>query len=111
MLTPKKLAGVLGGLFLGFVITAGQVALAAAEEYRVNLIATIDDAPAMENVEWTMYRHSGEEVKKAHKHTTHVNLPSGKYRVVAKLTSENRTIVRARNVFVNNDTQVVVPMD
>ena len=83
--------------------------IAAAEKFRVSLIATIDDDPALENVEWTVYS-GGEAVKKAQKHSTHVNIPRGKYKVVARLTSD-KSIVRTRNFLVRNNTKVVVPMD
>ena len=69
---------------------------------------SIDD-PAWENVEWVVYS-GGAAVKKARKHSTHVNIPKGKYKVVARLTSD-KSIVRSRNFLVRNNTKVVVPMD
>ena len=85
---------------------------AIAEDFRVNLIATIDDDPAMESVEWTVYKNGNDAVKKARKHSTHVKIPAGKYKVVARLTSNNKTVVRIRNFYVrSNNTQIVMPMD
>jgi hypothetical protein len=83
-----------------------------AQEFRVSLIATIDNGPALEKVEWTVYRNGTEAVKKADKHLTQVTVPPGKYTAVAKLTgADNRTVVRKRNFYVSNNTRVVVPMD
>ncbi len=91
---------------------AMPVAMAANESFRVNLIATIDDDPAMESVSWTVFRNGTEEVKRAHKHTTYVNIPPGKYTVVARLIADDKTVIRKRNFFHTKDnTWVVVPMD
>jgi len=94
-------------LIAAFAVPVSSIA--ATEKFRVSLIATIDDDPAWENVEWTVYS-GGEAVKMARKHSTHVNIPKGKYKVVARLSS-NKTIVRSRNFLVRNNTKVVVPMD
>lgn len=82
----------------------------AAEKFKVNLIATIDNGPAMESVEWTVYRNGNEKVTTAKKHSAHIKVPPGKYKAVARLVS-NRNITRTRSFYVRNDTEVVVPMD
>lgn len=85
---------------------------AAPSDLRVNLVATIDNGPAMENVTWMVMRNGTEEVKRAHKHSTHVKIPSGSYTAVARLKSDNKVIVRTRNfLLTRNNTMVVVPMD
>ena len=111
MFNPRKLLQVSVCAFL--VSAAAPISgIAATEEsFRVNLIATIDDDPAMESVEWTVYRNGSEEYKTARKHSTHVNIPPGRYKVVARLTSDDGTVIRTRNFHVRNNTQVVVPMD
>lgn len=107
---PRKLLQVSACALLLAAFAAPASAAGNAEKFRVNLIATIDDDPAMENVEWVVYRNGSEAVKTARKHSTHVNIPPGKYKVVARLTSD-KSIVRTRNFHVRNNTQVVVPMD
>ncbi len=86
---------------------------AAAEGLRLNLIATIDNGPALEKVKWEIFRNGTERVKSAQKHSTHVNIPAGKYTIVARLTTANdKTVVRKRNfIHRNNNTLVVVAMD
>ena len=86
--------------------------MAATENLRLRLIATIDNGPAMEQVSWSVFRNGTEEVKRAHKHSTRINLPRGKYTVVARLTSDNKVIERRRNFFHTSDNSLlVVPMD
>ncbi|MGB0849355.1 MAG: hypothetical protein ACPGSM_21650 [Thiolinea sp.] len=110
MLNPIKLLQAGACVFLvAFALPFSSIA--AGENFRVNLIATIDDGPAMESVEWTVLRNGTETVETARKHSTHVNIPPGKYKVVARLTSDDKTVVRTRNFLVRNNTQVVVPMD
>lgn len=115
MFNPKKLLKTsVSALLISAIIPLSSHASAEveAENFRVNLIATIDDDPAMENVDWTVYRNnSDEEYKVARKHSTHVNMPRGVYKVVARLTADDKTVIRTRNFHVRNDTQVVVPMD
>lgn len=82
----------------------------AAEEFDVNLIATIDNGPALESVEWTVYRNGTETFKKANRHLANFKMPAGTYKAVARLVSD-RSVVRSRNFLVRNDTQVVIPMD
>ena len=94
------------------VISLNGVANGATDSLRVNLIATIDNGPAMEDVTWRLYRNGTEEVKRASNHSTHVKIPPGKYTAVARLTSDDKTIVRTRNfLHTRNNTLVVVPMD
>lgn len=95
-------------LLTGLLLVVSSAAF-AAEEFRVNLIATIDDGPAMENVTWKVYRN-GTEFTTANKHSTHVKVPPGKYTVKASLTSDS-TVERERTFYVRNDTKVIVPMD
>ncbi|MEZ5535804.1 MAG: hypothetical protein R3F02_09270 [Thiolinea sp.] len=105
--TKSAPALVLAGFLFLFAVSAE-----AEEQFRVNLIATIDNGPAMEKVEWTVYRNGTEAFKKARKHLTQITVPPGKYTAEARLTdSDNRTIVRKRNFYVSNNTEVVVPMD
>ena len=112
MFNSRKLLQVSICAFLISAATPISSSAAAEEEnFRVNLIATIDDDPAMESVEWVVYRNGSEEYKTAKKHSTHVNIPPGMYKVVARLTSDDKTIIRTRNFHVRNNTQVVVPMD
>lgn len=88
------------------------VANAATPDLRVNLIATIDNGPAMEDVTWRVLRNGNEEVKRAHKHSTHVYMEPGKYTAIARLTSDDKVIIRKRNFMVtSNNTMVVIPMD
>lgn len=83
-----------------------------AQEFKVKLIATLDNGPAMEKVEWTVYRNGTEAVTKADKHLAEVKIPGGKYTAEARLTgSNNRTVVRKRSFYVMTDTKVVVPLD
>nr|CAA6822683.1 MAG: Unknown protein [uncultured Thiotrichaceae bacterium] len=82
----------------------------AAEDFDVNLIATIDNGPALESVEWTVYRNGTETFKEAKRHLAHIKVPAGTYKAVARLVSD-RSVVRTRNFMVKNDTQVVIPMD
>lgn len=82
----------------------------AAEQFKVKLIATIDNGPAMESVEWTVYRNDDEPVTTAKKHLASIKIPPGKYKAVARLVSD-RSVVRTRNFYVKNNTRVIVPMD
>ncbi len=96
-----------------FILPGVQQAY-AADDLRVNLIATIDNGPAMEDVKWTVYRtDTNTAVKSAKNHSTHVLLPAGSYRAVATLTSsDNKTVVRSRRFHVRTpDSKIVVPMD
>lgn len=84
-----------------------------AQELRLNLVATFEDQPAMKDVSWTVYRtDSDKEVTSARYHSTHVTLPAGDYRVVAKLTENDKTVTRTRNFQLRtSDSRIVVPMD
>ncbi|CAA6807644.1 MAG: Unknown protein [uncultured Thiotrichaceae bacterium] len=82
----------------------------SAEEFDVSLIATIDDGPALESVEWTVYRNGNETFKQAKRHLARLKMPAGTYKAVARLVSD-RSVVRSRNFLVRNDTRVVIPMD
>ena len=96
---------------------------AYAKDLRVNLVATIDNGPAMENVSWKLYRvddavnsskpvPSGKPITSADNHSTHVLLPAGRYRAVATLVSDKKTITKVMDFHVRtSDSRVVVPMD
>ncbi|HPE60705.1 MAG TPA: hypothetical protein PLB10_10225 [Thiolinea sp.] len=87
--------------------------LFAAENLRVNLIATLENSPAMESVTWKVYRLDNKhEVTSARNHSTQVQVPAGSYRVVATLKTDDKTVVRERSFHVRtNSSNVVVPMD
>ena len=99
-------------MFFVAVLTATSMA-AHAEGLRLNLIATIDNGPAMERVTWRVYRSGTDSaVTEATNHSTHVTVPAGNYRVVATLTSNSGTVTRSRDVNVRaSDSRVIIPMD
>ncbi len=107
----KAVSGTLASIAL--VTLLSMLSVAQAEDLRVNLVATVDNGPAMENVRWTVYRGDTQsEVVSASNHSTHVKLPAGDYRVVATLTSSDRVVTRARSFHLRtSDSRIVVPMD
>ena len=98
---------------LAVVVGCAVSTVVQAQDLRVNLIATIDNGPAMENVKWTVYRSGTEAlVTSATNHSTHVLLPAGRYKAVATLVSNNRTITRSKDFHVRTtDSSIVIPMD
>lgn len=109
----RSIKTVISGVLLSFcVITSVQ-----AKELRVNLVATIDNGPAMENVSWKLFRvdtpNGKDNPVTADNHSTHVLLPEGRYRAVATLTtSNNKTITKVMDFHVRTtDSRVVIPMD
>jgi len=87
--------------------------LAQASDLRVNLVATVDNGPALKEVNWTVYRtDSDRPVKQADNHSTHVLLPAGQYRAVATLISNNKRVTRSRDFYVRTpNSRIIVPMD
>lgn len=86
-----------------------QASAEDAKTFNVKLIATIDNGPALESVEWVVYRN-GNETKRANRHLARFKLPAGTYKAVAKL-ARDKSVVRERNFLVKNDTQVVIEMN
>lgn len=82
-------------------------------DLRLNLVATVDDRPAMKDVTWTVYRTDTDaKVMDANNHSTHVTLPAGDYRVVAELKENGTVTRRTRNFHLRtSDSSIVVPMD
>ena len=112
MLNLKNLFNSGACMLLVAVVMPFTIANAAASDLRVNLIATIDNGPAMEDVTWRVLRNGNEEVKRANKHSTHVYMEPGKYTAIARLTSNDKVIIRKRNfMLTRNNTMVVIPMD
>lgn len=95
---------------VGILFSPLTIKQVSAEEFDVNLIATIDNGPALESVEWVIYRNGNETYKKTNRHHAHLKMPAGSYKAVARLVRD-RSIKRTRNFLVRNDTQVVIPMD
>ncbi|HPQ94457.1 MAG: hypothetical protein KDI44_00105 [Thiothrix sp.] len=98
------------GLLTGLLVVNP---LFAAENLSVNLIATLENSPAMESVTWKVYRLDNKhEVTSARNHSTQVQVPPGSYRVVATLKTDDKTVIRERSFHVRtNSSNVVVPMD
>ncbi len=106
-------------LFTRNILTLGIVCICfsasitrqvSAEEFDVNLIATIDNGPALESVEWVVYRNGNKPFKKVNRHRARLKMPAGTYKAVARLTSD-QSVVRSRNFLVKNDRDVIIKMD
>lgn len=108
MLSLKR--NVLTLTLAGMLCSPLMIKQVSAEEYDVNLIATIDNGPALESVEWVIYRNGNETFRKTNRHLAHLKMPAGSYKAVARLVRD-KSIKRSRNFLVKNDTQVVIPMD
>ncbi len=81
----------------------------SAEEFDVNLIATIDNGPALESVEWVVYRKN-KPFKKVNRHRARLKMPAGTYKAVARLTSD-QSVSRSRSFLVTNDRDVIIELD
>lgn len=92
-LKPKLAANIVLGAAMTCAVLLPQAAIAAAKTGQVNLIATLGKAPALNGaVTWKVFRHgtSLKEMYSISKHSAVVDLPEGRYNIVASLDGKTR---------------------